>query len=129
MAALADSYEMIGRILAKMINGGLKRQSVTVSDVAGAGAEQEALRHFVDVMVWLQSEGMLNIGSAYNAGDFGHVQLTAKGIAAVERGTFNGTSIRETVEAKPEGGLSSDTYGKIGALVGGWMGAFIQSAQ
>jgi hypothetical protein len=127
MAALGDSYEMIGRILAKMINGGLRRQSVTVGDVASHGSEREALHHFVDVMVWLEREGMLNIGSAFISGDFSHVQLTAKGIAAVEKGMFDGSSIRETVEKKSEGGLTAESYGKIGALIGGWMGAAAQT--
>ncbi|RWK76265.1 hypothetical protein [Mesorhizobium sp.] len=131
MPSIADSYEMIGRILAKLILGGLRRQDMKATDILGGDIDFEARRHFSDVVIWLLTEGLVTRASLYTDGTFVGLQLTSKGIAAIEKGTFqgpSGASIRETVEAKPDGGLGSDTYGKIGSFVGGLLGGFAQSA-
>lgn len=128
MTALANSYELIGRILAKLILNGLRRQALEAKHVS-ENVNSETTHHFVDVMEWLRSEGLVTTQAQYLDGSYFGAQLTAKGIAAVEKGAFNGsTSIRETVEAKPDGGLASDTYGKIGSFIGGLIGGFAQSA-
>ncbi|RVC78057.1 MAG: hypothetical protein EOS58_06235 [Mesorhizobium sp.] len=128
MNSLNDSYEVIGRILAKLILNGLRRQRLEPNHVM-ENVDSDATHHFVDVMEWLRNEGLVTSQAQYTDGSYFGAQLTAKGIAAVERGSFDGsTSIRETVEAKP-GGLTSDSYGKIGSLIGGLIGGFAQSAQ
>lgn len=91
----------------------------------------EKRHHFVDVVSWLHAEGLITSHAAYITGAYGGVQLTSKGIAAVEKGTFNNGasgSIRQAVEAKPDGTLGAETYGKIGSFVGGLLGGFAQSA-
>ncbi|TPN80644.1 hypothetical protein FJ987_01010 [Mesorhizobium sp. CU2] len=129
MPTLSDSYEVIGRILAKLILNGLRRQELEAKHVF---SEQyptgDDVHHFVDVMEWLRAEGLVTVLSQNIAGGYFGAQLTAKGIAAIEKGAFNGsTSIREAVEGKP-GGLSAESYGKIGSLIGGLIGGFAQSA-
>jgi len=130
MTALSDSYELVGRILAKLVLSGLRRCTIQASDFVEE-TTNENLQHFADVVAWLRTEGLINVGSSYVEVAYRGVQLTAKGIAAIEAGTFKGpeASIRATVEAKPDGGLGSDTYGKIGSFVGGLLGGFAQSAQ
>ncbi|MER9091506.1 hypothetical protein NKI34_10305 [Mesorhizobium sp. M0700] len=131
MPSLGESYEMIGRILAKLILGGLRSQEIGVASVIDADkVSRHDLHHFVDVVKWLQNEGLITRGHALLSGDYLGVQLTSRGIAAVEQGQFSastGKSIRETVESKSEGGLTSDTYGKIGSFVGGLLGGFTQA--
>ncbi|GLS34505.1 hypothetical protein GCM10010869_00930 [Mesorhizobium tianshanense] len=130
MTSLAESYEIIGRILAKTILGGLRRQELEAKDVM-PDANTEKRYHFADVVSWLHAEGLIISQGAYVGGGYLGVQLTSKGIAAIETGTFNGASgsIRQAVEAKPEGSLGAETYGKIGSFVGGLLGGFAQSAQ
>jgi hypothetical protein len=132
MTTLGESYEMIGRILATLILGGLRRQEIGVASVVDEDKiNHDAVHHFVDVMKWLQNEGLITPGTALISGDYMAVQLTSRGIAAIEQGQFSpatGKSIRETVESKAEGGLTSDTYGKIGSFVGGLLGGFTQAA-
>lgn len=132
LTALDESYELIGRILAKLVLGGLRRQEIEARDVMPLDAViQDGSQHFLAATHWLRSEGLITAGGIYSDGRAWGVQLTSKGIGAIEKGTFNGpeASIRETVESKPDGGLGSDTYGKIGSFVGGLLGGFSQSAQ
>ena len=124
---------MIGRILAKLILGGLSRQTVSWKDVKQPQPDGTGdLRYFVDVMHWLQNEGIITYHKAVTlTGDFKLVQLTSKGLAAVENGTYGEgaepTSIRAIVESTPDDGLTSPTYGKIGSLIGGMLGGFTKS--
>ncbi|OWK19393.1 hypothetical protein AJ88_45770 [Mesorhizobium amorphae CCBAU 01583] len=114
-----------------MILGGLRRQDMRASDVVQGKASFEDRRHFDDVVSWLLGEGLITRSSNFYDGTFKGLQLTAKGITAIEKGSFKGPqpSVRATVEAKPEGGLGADTYGKIGSFIGGFFGGFAQSAQ
>ncbi|BCG70149.1 hypothetical protein MesoLj113a_13070 [Mesorhizobium sp. 113-1-2] len=130
MPTLSDSYEVIGRILAKLILNGLRRQELEAKPIYSENYPTgDDVHHFVDVMEWLRAEGLVTVLSQNIAGGYFGAQLTAKGIVAIEKGSFNGSSsIRETVEARP-GGLTSDNYGKIGSFVGGLIGGFAQSAQ
>lgn len=127
MTSLASSYEMIGRILAKLVLGGLRSQGLRAEDAVESGiVSGDDSNHFHDVVTWLQHEGLITQGHAMMDGSFQRVQLTSTGIAAVEAGAFGpaNVTIRETVEAKPEGDLPSETYGKMGSFVGGLLGGF-----
>ncbi|KQU91348.1 hypothetical protein ASD99_21965 [Mesorhizobium sp. Root695] len=131
LTALDESYELIGRILAKLVLGGLRSQEIEARDVMPQEAAIEGgSQHFLAATHWLRLEGLITAGGIYSDGRAWGVQLTSKGVAAIEKGTFNGpkASIRETVESKPDGSLGPDTYGKIGSFVGGLLGGFTQSA-
>jgi len=128
--SLGQSYELVGRILAGLVLSGLRAQTIKPEDF-GVGENREGLLHFIDVVNWLRNEGLLTTGKPLLNGWYPNVQLTARGIAAVESGSFDrttGKSVRETVEAKPEGSLGADLYSKIGSFVGGLLGGFAQSA-
>lgn len=131
MPSLDQSYELIGRILAKLILAGLRRQDLKASDVVEGKVSFDDRRHFDDVVSWLLVEGLVTRTSLFTDGTYRGLQLTSKGIATIEKGSFRetGGSVRQAVEAKPEGGLGPDTYGKIGSFVGGLLGGFAQSAQ
>ncbi len=126
--SLGRSYELIGRILAMLVLSGLRGQHLSPKQFEAA--DRDDFLHFMDVMRWLRNEGLVTTGEPLLNGTFPSVQLTARGIAAVEVGQFDaaaGRSVRETVESKPEGGLPADTYSKIGSFVGGLLGGFTQS--
>lgn len=130
MASLSSSYELIGRILTKLVLGGLSTQRLSASNVFQNTLAVEDRSHFWDVMSWLIAEGFIKSQHQSMNGEFGGVQLTSKGIAAVEAKSFaasdNG-SVREVIEAQQDGNLSSDTYGKIGSFIGGFAGGFVQA--
>ena len=57
MTSLAESYEVIGRILAKLILGGLRRQELEAKDVM-PDVTTEKSYHFADVVSWLHAENL-----------------------------------------------------------------------
>ncbi|MCV0396985.1 MAG: hypothetical protein K5872_08745 [Rhizobiaceae bacterium] len=127
--SLEKSYELVGRILATLLLSGLRARTIAPADF-GLSEGRDDLLHFVDVVNWLQREGMISAGTPLLNGTFPNAQLTARGIAAVEAESFNKAghaSVRKAVEAKPDGKLQADTYSKIGSFVGGLLGGFTQS--
>ena len=144
MASAMDGYyEVVGRILVHMASIGLKRiQSVNHENVVkmfGALSDKPAADSILyqDALEWMFAEDLLRASKGGSSREgvfiFSDVQLTAKGIGVIEANPDGGhglaKSIKETEVSTSKGGLSSDTYGKIGSFVGGLLGGFAQSAQ
>ena len=139
MAYLEYHYETMGRILAHLVENGLTRVNIETTDAMvimteKRGDEEAVYKTFADVFHWMSEEGLIRHGKTYDTHNQGFcflgVQLTSLGLAVINTKITNseiGATIEQTITQKPEGGLSSETYGKIGSLVGGIIGGAAQS--
>ena len=137
MSAMDYHYETVGRVLAHLVNVGLKRIDFEPSDAMDImterrGDEEEVIETFADVVKWMHDEGLIRIHAIqeFDGGfAFSGVQLSAKGIAVVQAKPNDaalGESIEKRVSAEG-GGLDASVYTKIGAFVGGLIGGVSQS--
>lgn len=141
MTALERHYEIIGRILVHMASIGLKRieflnhETVIVEFGSLTDNPREDSEAYQDVLEWMFAEGLLrrdpDSGGSKRAGVFvfGDVQLTAKGIAVIERDLQAGLGIKRISQAgaTASGDLTPGVYVKIGSLVGAMIGGFTKS--
>ncbi|MEI8703407.1 MAG: hypothetical protein E5Y79_09605 [Mesorhizobium sp.] len=138
MATIEYHYQTMGRILSHLINQGLARVDFEPADAMEImterwGSEEEVLATFADVLHWMRSEGLIRTTAVqeYDGGyAFSGVQLTSKGIAAIQAKPDDaelGETIEKKVTESAEGSLDPSIYTKIGAFVGGFTGGFTQS--
>lgn len=131
-------YETIGRILAFLVEKGLRRIDLDESNAMEImterwGSEEEVTATFADSLYWMYSEGLIHVGKisfdfsySYN---FNGVQLSSKGIAVIKQNP-NDPSLGGSIEKKLKensGDLDPSVYQKIGSFVGGVLGGFTQS--
>ena len=129
-------YQTVGRILAYLIENGLKKINIEPSDAMPImtetwGTEEEVLSSFSDIIEWMLDEGLIRAEAKSQSLDgptslFG-VQLTSKGIGLIQIKPENDKSIEETIRDAPKEGLDAQTYTKIGAFAGAALGGLIKS--
>jgi len=129
-----ESFEMVGKILAHLLKTGLLQLDLEAERVIEGyknDDSNEAYRIrdlFCSVMHWLINEGLITgYGSPYYT--FGGVQLTAKGIVALQSPKFDPVKAMSAASVVADKGedLSGETYSKIGSFIGGLIGGLSQS--
>lgn len=121
---LNKSFELIGRILGKLTESGLRRISLDSEEFEIDGDEGNL---FCDVVHFLKNEGLISVGGQVLDGSCYDTQLTSRGIAAVEDKRFdNGTSVSAALDSR-KGEVSGETYGKAGSFIGGLLGGLTTS--
>ncbi|UVK40566.1 hypothetical protein LHFGNBLO_002042 [Mesorhizobium sp. AR10] len=140
MSQLEYHYETIGRVLKHLIDRGLRKVDLDGSDARNIIPEQEGREDewdventFDSVIHWMIDEGLLRASSIQQDEDcdiFNGVQLTSKDLAVIKKqpsGQELDGSIEEILKDEKKTALSADVYTKIGSLVGGAAGGFIQA--
>ncbi|WP_210214309.1 hypothetical protein, partial [Sinorhizobium meliloti] len=136
MSTIEYHYETMGRILSHLVNAGLSRVDFEPSDAMDImthriGDEEDVVNAFADVLHWMKDEGLIRVASVqeFDGGyAFNGVQLTSKGIAAIQAKPTDpelGESIEKKVGEKGE--LDISVYTKIGSFVGGLIGGATQA--
>lgn len=136
MSTMEYHYQTMGRILSHLIQKGFSRVDFDESDAMDImterwGSEEEVLQTFADVLHWMDSEGLIRVANIqeYDGGyAFSGVQLTSKGIAAIQAKPAD-PELGDSIEKKvSEGGdLDASVYTKIGSFVGGLLGGAVQT--
>ncbi|MES0870920.1 hypothetical protein [Pseudovibrio sp. SCP19] len=138
MSNLKAHQELIGKILHYLFDQGLRKSEIN-SDMADEfykGTSLEGLGDFEvlsDVVDWMEHEGIISIANNFKAmgGAFSNygVQLTSTGISMIQQQTFaelEDKTIEQEIE-QSNGDISAEKYGKIGSLIGGFVGGLSQS--
>jgi hypothetical protein len=138
MSNIEYHYQTIGRVLAHLVDRGLRRVDLDSEDAMVImterwGDEEEVVAVFADVLQWMIAERLIRASSVaeYDGGyDFIGVQLTSRGISVIQADLDDakpGETIERTIAKRGAAGLDAPTYTKIGSFVGGFMGGFTKS--
>jgi len=136
MSELDYHKELVGRVIAHLVKGGLRRIDIEPGDalsimVETHGDEEKVVEEFSDVLRWMRDEQLIRVANiqAVGVGDiFLGVQLTAKALEAIKQPqeSLGGSSVQAEITEK-NGDLGSDIYHKIAEAVGGFVGGFTKS--
>ncbi|KZK97274.1 MULTISPECIES: hypothetical protein [unclassified Pseudovibrio] len=139
MSNLKLHQQLVGKILHFLYEKGLSKTDISSNQAQdfykGTSLEGEAkFQIFSDVLDWMEREGLISMSSNNKtlSGSFHHigVQLTSYGISLIQTQKFDAldkSTIEEEID-NSNGDISAEKYGKFGALIGGFVGGFAQSA-
>ena len=130
MDALQKSNVVIAKVLHLTMEHGLSHWALQFSDL---GLDQSFETHFFPCLEWLESEGLIRVGSTSRTmgglanGQVNNVALTARGMLVLGA-QFEVAGKRETVSSMVEKTSAGGPDGfRIGEVIGGIIGGFTKS--
>lgn len=118
-----------GKLMAELLAKGVRRQEIS-AEIFDDGLEDfDAL--FLDMVAWLKAEGFVRCSGVFpgsnNETCASDIVPTSRGMSLLDQKVDGEKTGRDIVNASMEGDHPS--WSKFGALIGGFVGGFVQSAQ
>jgi hypothetical protein len=125
---LDQHMALLGRIMARFLEGGLTPRDIRSSAVKDFLGVDEDNQLTASVLRWMLDEGLIRAKDVHESmfGDLSlfSAQLTSRGLAVVKRPLDSGDTIEKRIQSQPSSGIR---WNEIGDLIGGTLGGLAKS--